>query len=56
MKKEYRRRRNENLAQWIERIVPAMQGILLVDLHDMVTEVSKESYIAGVKNGMKIKD
>lgn len=50
MKKEYRRRRDESLAQWIERIVPAMQGRSYSEMHEMVTAVSKESYLAGVED------
>lgn len=47
MKKEYHRRKDENLAQWIERLVPAMLGKGLAEVHDIVTAVSKESYFAG---------
>lgn len=54
MKKEYKRRKDETLSVWIERIVPAMMGKGLAEVHDMVAEVSKESYIVGVHAGQSI--
>ena len=49
MKKEYRKRKGENLAQWCERIAAACQGRPLEEVHEMISEVSKTSYIAGVQ-------
>lgn len=48
MKKEYKKRKDENLAQWIDRLAPAYQGRSLAEVHDMLTELSKTSYIEGV--------
>ena len=48
MKKEHKKRKDENLAQWVARLVPCMMGKGLAEVHDMVTEISKVSYIAGV--------
>lgn len=49
MKKEYKKRKGENLAQWCERIAAACQGRPLEEVHEMISEVSKTSYIAGVQ-------
>lgn len=46
--KEYQKREDENLAQWVERIAAMCQGRSLQDVHAMISEVSKTSYIAGV--------
>lgn len=46
--KEYQKRKNENLAQWVERIAAMCQGRSLQDVHTMISEVSKTSYIDGV--------
>jgi hypothetical protein len=48
MKKEYKKRKDENLAQWVDRLAPACQGRSLTEVHEMLSELSKESYIAGV--------
>ena len=48
MKKEYRKQKGENLAQWCERIAAACQGRPLEEVHEMISEVSKTSYIEGV--------
>ena len=48
MKKEYKKQKGENLAQWCERIAAACQGRSLEEVHEMISEVSKTSYIAGV--------
>ena len=42
------KRKDENLAQWCERIAAACQGRSLQEVHEMVSEVSKTSYIEGV--------
>jgi hypothetical protein len=46
--KEYRKKKGENLAQWCERIAAACQGRSLQEVHEMISEVSKTSYIEGV--------
>ena len=46
--KEYQKRKDENLAQWMERIAAMCQGRSLQDVHTMISEVSKTSYIEGV--------
>ena len=46
--KEYQKRKDENLAQWVERIAAMCQGRSLQDVHTMISEVSKTSYIEGV--------
>ena len=46
--KEYQKRKDENLAQWVERIAAMCQGRSLQDVHAMISEVSKTSYIEGV--------
>ena len=48
MKKEYKKRKGENLAQWCERIAAACQGRSLAEVHEMISEVSKTSYFEGV--------
>jgi hypothetical protein len=48
MKKEYKKQKGENLAQWCERIAAACQGRSLSEVHEMISEVSKTSYIEGV--------
>ena len=48
MKKEYKKQKGENLAQWCERIAAACQGRSLTEVHEMISEVSKISYIEGV--------
>ena len=48
MKKEFQKRKNENLARWVERIALACQGRSFAEVHEMISEVSKTSYIEGV--------
>ena len=48
MKKEYKKQKGENLARWCERIAAACQGRSLEEVHEMISEVSKTSYIEGV--------
>lgn len=48
MKKEYKKQKGENLAQWCERIAAACQGRSLKEVHEMISDVSKTSYIEGV--------
>ena len=45
---EYQKRKDENLAQCVERIAAMCQGRSLQDVHAMISEVSKTSYIEGV--------
>ena len=47
MKKEYKKQKNENLAQWVERIAAACQGRSLKEVHEMIREVSIVSYTKG---------
>ena len=47
-KKEYQKRKDENLARWCERIAAMCCGRSLNDLLEMISEVSKTSYIEGV--------
>ena len=54
MKKEQRKRKDENLAQWVSRLVPCMMGRGLVEVLDMVSEISKVSYLAGIKAAEEI--
>ena len=49
MKNEYKKQKGENLAQWCERIAAACQGRSLEEVHEMIREVSKTSYIEGVR-------
>ena len=46
--KEYQKRKSENLAQWVERIATMCQDRSFQDVHTMISEVSKTSYIEGV--------
>ena len=46
--KEYQKRKNENLNRWVERIAAMCQGRSLQEVIEMITEVSKTSYIEGV--------
>lgn len=48
MKKEYKKQKGENLAQWCERIAAACQGRSLKEVHEMIREVSIVSYTEGV--------
>ena len=52
--KEYQKRKDENLAQWVERIAAMCQGRSLHDVHAMIIEVSKTSYIEGVHTEREI--
>jgi hypothetical protein len=52
--KEYRKNKGENLAKWCERIAAACQGRSLQEVHEMISEVSKTSYIEGVLAERKI--
>ena len=54
MKKEYKKRKDENLAQWVDRLAPACQGRSLTEVHEMLSELSKTSYIAGVHAGREV--
>lgn len=47
-KKDYQKRKDENLARWVERIAAMCCGRSLQDVHQMISEVSKTSYIEGV--------
>jgi len=47
MKKEYKKRKDENLAGWIDRLAPACQRRSLTEVHEMLLELSKTSFIAG---------
>ena len=49
--KEYQKRKDENLARWVERIAAMCQGRSLQDVHAMISEVSKTSYIEGFHAG-----
>ena len=48
MNKEYKKQKDENLAQWCERIAAACQGRSLTEVHEMIREVSVTSYTEGV--------
>lgn len=50
-KKDYQKRKSENLDQWCERIAAMCQGRSLKELHEMILEVSKTSYFEGVHIG-----
>jgi hypothetical protein len=47
-KKEYQKRKDENLTRWCERIAAMCCGRSLNDVLAMISEVSKTSYIEGV--------
>ena len=53
-KKEYQKRKDENLARWCERIAAMCCGRSLNDVLEMVSEVSKTSYIEGANAERKI--
>lgn len=53
-KKEYQKRKDENLARWCERIAGMCCGRSLNDVLEMVSEVSKTSYIEGVHAEMEV--
>ena len=53
-KKEYQKRKDENLARWCERIAAMCCGRSLNDVLEMISEVSKTSYIDGVHAEMEI--
>ena len=55
MEKTYKKRKGENLAQWIDRLAPACCGRALKDVHDILTMLSKQSYIEGFHDGEEIK-
>ena len=52
MKKKYKKRKDENLAGWVDRLAPACQGRSLTEVHEMLSELSKTSYIEGVIEGV----
>ena len=52
--KDYQKREDENLARWCERIAAMCCGRSLQEVHEMISEVSKTSYIAGVHAERKI--
>lgn len=54
MKKTCRKRKSENFAQWVERVAAACQGSSLEEVHDMIMDVCKTSYLAGIEDGRKI--
>ena len=54
MKKEYKKQKGENLARWCERIAAACQGRSLEEVHEMISEVSKTSYIEGVRSEREV--
>ena len=55
-KKEYQKRKDENLARWCERIAAMCCGRSLAEVHEMISEVSKTSYIEGVHAEREIND
>ena len=48
MKKEYKKRKGETLADWVQRLAPAIQGRSLTEVHDILHDLSVTSYIEGV--------
>ena len=53
MKKELRKRKNEQLYEWVERLAPMMVGKTAGEIKEVMTEVSKTSYIEGTRAAMK---
>ena len=53
-KKEYQKRKDENLTRWCERIAAMCCGRSLAEVHEMISEVSKTSYIDGVHTEREI--
>lgn len=47
MNKQYKKREDESLGQWSERIAAACQGRSLAEVCEMISEVSKTSYLIG---------
>lgn len=47
MNKQYKKREDESLGQWSERIAAACQGRSLAEVCEMIAEVSKTSYLIG---------
>ena len=54
MNKEFKKRKSENLSQWIERLAPAIQGRSLVEVHEILRELSWTSYVCGSDAAAKI--
>ena len=54
-KKEYKKKKSENLEQWCERIAAMCCGRSLEDVLDMIREVSKTSYFEGIEDERKMK-
>lgn len=49
MKKIFKKRKTETLSEWIDRIYISCQELEAIELHDILSEVSKVSYIEGVQ-------
>ena len=54
-KKEYKKKKSENLSQWCERIAAMCCGRSLEDVLDMIIEVSKTSYFEGIDTERQMK-
>ncbi len=54
MKKDLRCKKGETLHDWIERIAPFYEGCSFNELKDLLTEVSKTSYIHGSNDAVSI--
>ena len=48
MKKQFKKRKTETLAEWIDRIYISCYELEPIEFHDILSEVSKTSYIEGV--------
>lgn len=47
MKKTLQKRKKETLSQWIDRIYISCCDLEAVEIHEILSEVSKTSYIEG---------
>lgn len=54
MNKEIKRKRDEPLHAWTERLAGMFDGKPAEELREAMLELSKESYISGVKEAQRI--
>jgi hypothetical protein len=54
MKRELKKRKDERLGQWYERIAPLCVGMTATQLHEVLREVSITSYAEGGNAAIEI--
>ena len=49
VQKEYKKRKDENIGQWIDRLAPECCGSTKTEVHKMLHELVREAYMAGIR-------